>query len=56
MHPLTKLIREDMKPALGVTEPGAIAFAVAKARKYGSSNFSVVFLICNCTLHALLHR
>ena len=34
MHPLTKLIREDMKPALGVTEPGAIAFAVAKARKY----------------------
>lgn len=34
MHPLTKLIREDMKPALGVTEPGAIAFAAAKARKY----------------------
>ena len=24
MHELTKLIREDMKPALGVTEPGAI--------------------------------
>lgn len=32
MHELTKLIREDMKPALGVTEPGAIAFAAAKAR------------------------
>ncbi len=32
MHELTKLIYEDMKPALGVTEPGAIAFAVAKAR------------------------
>ena len=29
MHPLTKLIRADMKPALGVTEPGAIAFAAA---------------------------
>ena len=32
MHILTKLIQEDMKPALGVTEPGAIAFAVATAR------------------------
>ena len=32
MHELTEMIREDMKPALGVTEPGAIAFAAAKAR------------------------
>lgn len=32
MHELTRLIREDMKPALGVTEPGAIAFAVASAK------------------------
>lgn len=32
MHELTKLIKNDMKPALGVTEPGAIAFAVASAR------------------------
>ena len=32
MHRLTTLIREDMVPALGVTEPGAIAFAAAKAR------------------------
>ena len=32
MQELTKLIKEDMKPALGVTEPGAIAFAVATAR------------------------
>lgn len=31
MHKLTELIREDMKPALGVTEPGAIAYAVAEA-------------------------
>lgn len=33
MHPLTDLIRQDMKPALGVTEPGAIAFAAAAARR-----------------------
>ena len=32
MHPLTKLIHDDMIPALGVTEPGAIAFAAARAR------------------------
>ena len=32
MHELTKLIKEGMVPALGVTEPGAIAFCVAKAR------------------------
>lgn len=32
MHELTELIRKDMVPALGVTEPGAIAFCVAKTR------------------------
>lgn len=32
MEELTRLIREDMKPALGVTEPGAIAFAAARAK------------------------
>ena len=32
MHELTELIRQDMRPALGVTEPGAIAFAAATAR------------------------
>ena len=32
MHKLTNLIYDDMKPAFGVTEPGAIAFAVATAR------------------------
>ena len=31
MHVLTKLIKDDMKPALGVTEPGAIALAVSSA-------------------------
>lgn len=34
MHELTELIKEDMRPALGVTEPGAIAFAVSTAKKY----------------------
>ena len=32
MEELTRLIREDMKPALGVPEPGAIAFATARAK------------------------
>lgn len=34
MHELTQLIKKDMLPALGVTEPGAIAFCVAKARSF----------------------
>lgn len=34
MHELSLMIKNDMKPALGVTEPGAIAFAVAKARGF----------------------
>ena len=34
MERLTQLIYEDMKPALGVTEPGAIAFAVATAKAH----------------------
>lgn len=31
MHALTKMIKDDMQPALGVTEPGAIALAVSTA-------------------------
>ena len=34
MHILTELIQKDMRPALGVTEPGAIAFAVATAKSH----------------------
>ena len=34
MHELIKLLKSDMKPALGVTEPGAIAFAVSTACSY----------------------
>ena len=39
MHPLTELIRNDMKPALGVTEPGAIAGhpALETARAMGAA-------------------
>ncbi|MCI8549564.1 MAG: serine dehydratase subunit alpha family protein [Lachnospiraceae bacterium] len=46
MHPLTALILEDMKPALGVTEPAAIALACAFARSYltGSVKSLVVSL------------
>ena len=36
MRELTRLIYDDMRPALGVTEPGAIAFAVATAKEYVS--------------------
>ena len=38
MHQLTRLIKNDMKPALGVTEPGAIAFCAATAREYAEGN------------------
>lgn len=34
MHELTRLIQEDMRPALGVTEPGAIAFAASTAKRH----------------------
>ena len=36
MKQLTRLLLDDMRPALGVTEPGAIAFAVATAREHVS--------------------
>ena len=41
MHKLTALIKKDMVPALGVTEPGAIAFCVAKAKSYNSDFYSL---------------
>lgn len=34
MNLFTQMIQTDMKPALGVTEPGAIAFAVSTAKQY----------------------
>ena len=47
MHELTKLILDDMKPALGVTEPGAIAFAVSTARTYINGRVGTVVLRLN---------
>lgn len=47
MHELTKLIREDMRPALGVTEPGAIAFATATARRHAPGEIRRVTLRLN---------
>ena len=47
MHELTELIYNDMRPALGVTEPGAIAFAVAMARKYVPGEIHQIILRLN---------
>ena len=51
MHELSQMIREDMKPALGVTEPGAIAFAVAKARSYTSGELVKVNVAMNSGMY-----
>lgn len=51
MNELTKLILDDMKPALGVTEPGAIAFAVAKARSYTKGNLISVNVAMNSGMY-----
>lgn len=51
MHLLTKLIQEDMRLALGVTEPGAIAFAVAKARSYTAGEITGISLKMNSGLY-----
>ena len=51
MQKLTGLIREDMKPALGVTEPGAIAFAVASAKKYTEGKIVNVHVALNSGMY-----
>lgn len=51
MHPLTKLIKDDMKPALGVTEPGAIAFAAAKARSYVQGEIESITVSMNSGMY-----
>ena len=48
---LTKLIKDDMKPALGVTEPGAIAFAVAKAKQYTEGKVNKVKVALNSGMY-----
>lgn len=51
MHKLTELIKEDMKPALGVTEPGAIAFATSKARSYVKGDIEEVLVEMNSGMY-----
>ena len=51
MDRLTNLIREDMKPALGVTEPGAIAFAVATAKEQLGGTVEKVSLSLNSGMY-----
>ena len=51
MHELTELIRLDMKPALGVTEPGAIAFCVAKAKSYVKGELTAVHVAMNSGMY-----
>lgn len=51
MHALTELIYKDMKPALGVTEPGAIAFAVATAMKHVSGELKSVKVYLNSGMY-----
>ena len=50
MHELTRLIQEDMRPALGVTEPGAIAFAVSTARAHTAGEIQGIVLRLNSGL------
>ncbi len=51
MHPLTELIRNDMKPALGVTEPGAIAYAVSTAKSRISGEVRKIRLEMNSGMY-----
>ena len=51
MQQLTKLIKKDMRPALGVTEPGAIAYAVSKARSLISGELIRVTLVLNSGMY-----
>ena len=48
---LTNLIKDDMRPALGVTEPGAIAFAVAKAKQYTEGEVQKVGVALNSGMY-----
>ena len=51
MSTLTQLIRTDMKPALGVTEPGAIAFAVSAAKSYTEGEIEEVEVALNSGMY-----
>lgn len=51
MHRLTQMIKDDMRPALGVTEPGAIAFAVSTARGYTEGEIEEVLVSLNSGMY-----
>ena len=51
MHELSQMIKDDMKPALGVTDPGAIAFAVAKARSFTKGDIKKVNVAMNSGMY-----
>jgi L-cysteine desulfidase len=47
MHPFTGLIKNDMRESLGVTEPGAIALAVSRARSLCSGDITAITVEIN---------
>lgn len=51
MNIFTKLIQEDMKPALGVTEPGAIAYACARAKSHTKGEVAGVTVKLNSGMY-----
>jgi len=51
MSIFTQMIREDMRPALGVTEPGAIAFAVSTAKQYTEGELVEVCVSLNSGMY-----
>lgn len=51
MKKLTQLILDDMRPALGVTEPGAIAFAVATAREHAFGSLQKIHIVLNSGMY-----
>lgn len=51
MHKLSQLIKDEMKPALGVTEPGAIALAAATARKNTTGEIKSILVEMNSGMY-----
>ena len=51
MKQLTKLILNDMRPALGVTEPAAIAFAVATAKIHATGILQEAHVVLNSGMY-----
>lgn len=51
MERLTEIIKKDMAPALGVTEPGAIAFATSKAISYTKGEIKKINIYLNSGIY-----